>query len=261
MAKIVHLYNFFNASLRSPGRANIPYGVQPVAEQVGWIGDSLTWQNNNPGPSAITTQLVNQDWGDGNVKVDGLVGRSIINGVAPYIPSSQDVIDSWRALGFNPRTWVFALITNDEWDTDSGWTTKINTLLAKVLSVSHSSGKKYRIFWIGGPAYRPDIQAGAPYSTRYSRFQSVVDTIAATRVPADFEILTSINITALIHNGRDETGLWLDSGSDATGRHMTATGYTLRNTLSVPYILPPSQVIQTEAGLDILTESGAPLYA
>ena len=259
--KLVHLYNFYNANFRAPGQPNISYGIQPVIEQVMLIGDSLTWQNNNPGPPGITTTLVNQGWGAGNVKVDGLVGRSIINGVAPYIPSTQDVINSQRALGYNPRTWCFSLITNDEWDTDAGWTAKVNTVLDLVKSVPHSSGLKYRIFWIGGPTYRPDIQAGAPYNTRFSRFQTVMDTIAASRVPADFEFISTINICALIHNGRDETGLWLDSGSDVTGRHMTTAGYTLRNSLSIPYILPPTQNILTEDGLPILTEAGDPIYA
>lgn len=256
--KLVYLYNLYNGALRSPGQTPNPYPAWSSADQIGFIGDQLTDQNGNPGTTSIMSRLVTQGWGAGNVMIDALSGRTISNGSGV---TTQNVIDSWRSLGFNPRTFCFALITNDDFDTDVNWTAKVNAVLDKVLEMPHQSGLKYRIFWIGGPAYRADIQAGAPYSTRYSRFQTVMDTIRASRVPSDFELISCINITAYIHNGRDETGLFLSAGSDATGRGMTTAGYTVRNDGSIPMLFPPSQNIFTEDGLPIFTEAGDPIYA
>lgn len=209
--------------------------------EIGWIGDSLTYQDSGNGQTAIKNLLVAGGWQNTNsTRVDGLVGRSIINGVAPYIPSSQTVIDTWRADGFNPRTWCFALVTNDEWDTDSGWTTKVNTLLAKVKEVPHSSGLPYRIFWVGGPIYRQDIaDANSPtYANRATRFAAVMASIRTAQLAGgQIGEMTYIDFPALYRNGRDETGHW--QSGDSTGRHMTATGYGVRNAVTVPLVTPP----------------------
>lgn len=174
-------------------------------------------------------------------RVDGLIGRSIINGVAPSIPSSQDVVNTWRAGGFNPRTWVIALIMNDETDTDAGWTSKVNTLLDLIVSMPHASGLPYRIFWVGGPLYRADIAAAnAPtYAQRATRFAAVVASIKTARLAAgQIGEMTYIDFPALYRNGRVETNDW--QSGDATGRHMTQAGYAVRNSLTAPLVLLPS---------------------
>lgn len=212
-----------------------------VGQQVGWVGDSLTYQDGT-GQANIKTLLVANGWANTtDTRVDGLIGRSIINGVAPYIPSSQDVINTWRAGGFNPRTWVIALITNDEWDTDPNWTTKVNTLLDLIVSVPHASGLPYRVFWVGGPIYRADVAAAnAPtYANRATRFAAVMASIRTARLAAgQIGEMTYIDFPALYRNGRDETGHW--QAGDATGRHMTPTGYGVRNGLTVPLVTLPT---------------------
>lgn len=211
-----------------------------TSEQVGWIGDSLTYQDGT-GQANIKAALVTNGWPNTNdTRVDGLIGRSIINGVAPYIPSSQDVVNTWRAAGFNPRTWVFALITNDEWDTDANWTTKVNTLLNLIVSVPHASGLPYRVFWVGGPIYRADVAAAnsPTYANRATRFTAVMASIRTARLAAgQIGEMTYIDFPALYRNGRDETGHW--QSGDGTGRHMTQTGYGIRNSITVPLVTLP----------------------
>lgn len=237
---MTYLYWWDSGYLRCPGRTPIP--LTPAVEQVGWIGDSLTYQDGSGnGMANIKAALVTNGWlNTTDTRVDGLIGRSIINGVAPYIPSSQDVITTWRSAGFNPRTWVFALVTNDEWDTDGGWTAKVNTLLAKVKEVPHASGLPYRVFWVGGPLYRQDVaDANSPtYANRATRFAAVMASIRTTQLAGgQIGEMTYIDFPALYRNGRDEAGHW--QAGDATGRHMTATGYGVRNSLTVPLVTLP----------------------
>lgn len=222
MARVLVWWRYA-AAWRRVGGTDI---TDQAAAHVGWIGDSLTAGMT---PATVESAL-RATFAD--ARCDGLVGRSIIDGVAPYIPSSQDVVSAWRASGYNPRTWVIALVTNDEWDTNSGWTTKINTLLDLITSVPHGEGP-YRVYWVG-LTYRPDVNVVEPAASRVARWVTVAHSVADART--DCTVLP-LDWNALMHDGRDETGLW--DLNDSTGRHMTSSGYALRRSVLVPLIVPP----------------------
>lgn len=176
---------------------------------LGYIGDSLTYQD---GSTAARDTLIAAGWPDTKTRVDGLIGRAIIDGTA--LPSSQEVVNSWRADGFDPKTWIIALGSNNVGATDANWV----NWCGQMLDLIAAGEGPYVVYWVG-IAFRDD-----PADTRTSRFQAVLDGLVGARPNID---LRPLDWNAYVHNGRDETGLW--QTGDATGRHMTPTGYALRN--------------------------------
>lgn len=193
--------------------------ISAVTTQLGYIGDSLTYQNgsgclaNGGSGQDVLNSLTSKTFAT-NTVVDGLIGRSIVD--AGPTPLTQDVINSWRSDGIDPQSWVMALGSNNVGATDQQWTTYIGTALDAVAAGSKAA---YTVYWIGitfSPTYNDD---------RSTRFTSVMESVAAAR--SDKITMVPIDYDSLIHNGRDESDIWL--ASDTSGRHMTTDGYALRN--------------------------------
>jgi hypothetical protein len=156
----------------------------------------------------VETAEVAVGWSAANVRVDGLISRSI-NGTG-VTPSAPQVIATWRAGGFNPTTWIIALGTNgsgNDLATQKGY---INSLLD---TIAAGTTGVHKVFWVG-LAYLDPANADS------LRFLQAMTEVDAARTDLN---MVPIDYNALLHNGRDETGLW------ASDPHMTTAGYTLRN--------------------------------
>lgn len=156
-----------------------------------------------------------------SLRIDGLVGRSIVDGQPPYLPSSQEVVTRWRQEGFHPNVWLIALMSNDFGKTKDELKIAIGTLLDVI-----DDEPVTKVLWVG-----PVVMPG-------SQLQSQVD---ENMYPALTEVMTeragSVQIEVLDlqsairgqHVADEERTLWTDD------RHMTPTGYRLRNELIVEF--------------------------
>ncbi|TIC81960.1 SGNH/GDSL hydrolase family protein [Nocardioides sp. GY 10127] len=176
---------------------------------IGFVGDSLTYQDDS---DAVAESLADARFLGS--RVDGLIGRPISADTAGT--SSLEVISSWRDDGFDPRYWCVPLGANERNATDSQWRTHITEVLDAIASGDRSD---YVVLW-PGLVFSPDVDM----ADAVGRFNALLDTIAGERT--DLTLL-GYDMDAAIHDGRDESGLWLSS--DTTGRHMTAAGYAVRN--------------------------------
>lgn len=173
---------------------------------IGVIGDSLTYQGGS-GPLKITNKLVAAGWTKANIRVDGVTGRAIANDLPDGKPGSITTIRKWRAAGFDPRTFIIALGTNNKNATPDVWTKEINKVLAEI-------GPNHKIYWI-------NLGFKDQYDARVVNFNNNLNTIASSRIdlfPNDW----NNHIHAFT-----QTNLWLTS--DSQGIHMTPAGYDLRN--------------------------------
>lgn len=196
-----------------------PETGDPLHQQrIGIIGDSLT-DMNSQGPTWLTNEMVARGWQSSDVRVDGLVGRGIAAPGAVPTPSpySTDVIDTWRADGFDPRVWVFALGTNNSPDLESYWTSAIQSVIDKVMS---GPADDYQIYWIG-TGY-----GNSPTQDKVVEFQNKLDEFAGA----------NSNFTALDYNahlaGYRTNPSWDSWWSGTSGIHNTNSGY---QTLRVPF--------------------------
>lgn len=198
----------------------------PAPSLLAVIMDSLgtSWPANDGG-AATRAALVAAGWPDTSaVRVDALTSRRIAG--SAVTPTTETAINTWRSGGFDPKTWVIGLGTNNRDDTETELTTKVNTVLDLIASNAATSGRTvgdpYIVHWIGF-ALRD-----TPADSRTLLFQNVLKSISTARAGTVIRLLPW-DWNSYVHNGRDETGLWIGSGSDAAGLHYLTPGYTLRN--------------------------------
>jgi hypothetical protein len=220
-------------------------GVAPAeASSLGYIGDSLTYQNSGAGNGdggAVETAQAAVGWDAAKTRVDGLISRSVVG--TGVTPSAPQVVASWRASGFDPKTWIIALGTNGANGTQSTQEGYIDSLLN---SIAQGTTGVYRVYWVG---LSWQVAGNALATT----FQAALNARAAART--DIQLIP-INYDALLHNGRDETGFW------ASDPHMTTTGYATRNAI-IAAATPPSGPAYTGgasfSGGGTLTATGKPV--
>lgn len=179
---------------------------------VGYIGDSLTFQDGN-GATNIPASLASLGLNTTNLKVNGVVGRSISQNVAPWPTSgTTDIINSWRAGGYHPNYWIFALSSNDFDASIATLQSRVNTVLD--LAITEPITK---VLWIG-PAIQPSPTTYT--ATQITNIYTALNNVAAARTDLDMEVFDLRNA----FNGVDQTGYWTDD------RHMSTAGYAARNT-------------------------------
>lgn len=208
----------------------VPEATAVVATPTGGlgdVGDSLLYQAGSDGQRQA---FIAAGWPASDVRTDGVTGRPIPDG--SVLPTASDVINTWRASGFDPATWVIALGSNNFGGTDAQWTTWIKE---KIDQIAAGSRAHYTLYWVGLVLRRnPAPTAANQTEATVNRFQAVIDA-PALKTYNPKVTFKPININALLHNGRDETGLWT-TGTD--GRHMTAPGYAIRNQLIAAAVTP-----------------------
>lgn len=189
--------------------------IMPTLDTVGLmvIGDSQVAQIGGAGNGdggAVEAGLVTYGgWDAAHVKVDGLSGRSIIG--TATLPSAPQVVQTTRIGGFDPKTWLILLGGNGIHEDLTSQKSYINGLLDVIVN---STTGVYRVYW--GNVVRQDQG-----DIEVDRFWQALTEVQAVRT--DCELLP-FNLDSLIHNGRDETGLW-----NVDGVHMSSTGYAIRN--------------------------------
>jgi hypothetical protein len=175
------------------------------ATAVGEIGDSLTYGAGR-GIASQTTKLTAAGWSSSGVKVDGVVGRPLAKDWSGK-PGSISVLRTWRTGGFDPKTVIVALGTNNRNSTTTLQTTHIKALLAEI-------GPGHRIYWVN-LGFRNQSDAAV------ARFNANLASIAAARTD-----LTVLDWNTHVHAQPDQSRLW--SATDAGGIHMTYAGYEVR---------------------------------
>lgn len=199
----------------------VPTDKRPATEPrptIGYIGDSLTVGGMSEGLQPAIEEL---GYDASSLRIDGLIGRSIVDGVPPYVPSSQDVVTTWRQDGFHPNVWLIALVSNDFGKSKD----ELKLSMNKLIDVIDDEPVR-TVLWVG-----PIVKPG-------SELQSQVDD---TMYPALSEVMSEragsidiklLNLQAAIRDrqlAEEVRVLWTDD------RHMTAEGYRLRNQLIVEF--------------------------
>lgn len=192
-------------------------------DRIAYIGDSLTHQDSNGSPK-VNASLGALGWPPAQRRVSGHIGRPIIgtNALTNSSQSCEAVIAGWRAEGWHPRVWVVALGANNIFNSQSSWTADMNNLLDLIAQDGPA-----RVYIVGQVFQLASENAGSTYSGMEPTMQARWEAIAATRGDVD---VRPIDLRALWRghfNGGSEAGYW--TGGD--GRHNTAAGYDLRNTL------------------------------
>lgn len=200
--------------------AAVPY-TGDCADCIGVIGDSLTYQNGS-GVAAITNQLVADGWQADNIRVDGIIGRPIAGDFSGK-PGAVTTINNWKTGGFDPKTYVILLGSNNKNASTAVWTTEINKDLTAI-------GPGHTIIWM-------DLGFNNASDSRVLNFNANLATIAGQRT--DLFIAESSNGLGWndwIHTQPNQPGLWL--ATDPDGVHMTMAGYSLRNQFLHQALLP-----------------------
>lgn len=180
------------------------------------IGDSLLAQNLVPGtgqslgPANVTTILSAAGYPLNDINIHAVGGKSLLAADTGGTTTLQDIAAARVALGHVDQWWI-ALGTNREVDT--GDAAAVTALTNAVQTILDAIGNEGRVTWCGlaykgagntnAGLYNPAIKALVEAKTgcRYADWQNYV------------------------HNGRDETNLWLSSDST----HMSQEGYDLKN--------------------------------
>jgi fibronectin-binding autotransporter adhesin len=220
------------------------------------IGDSLTSQSGN-GATAIPTAMQAVGWASGNIYVDGLSSRQIING-GPA-PQTQTAIATMRGTGFEPMHWVVGLGTNH----DGGGVTlaSIMSLYRQLLALI-GPGRIVHFVNTGYQTQSDTAWTYTPGNSLGTRYQGVGN--AGVPNAAMYNIaeqgtnaLTEPDIFIHDWNGYAPmraagSSIWLASDVSAPSgdaRHMTTTGY---NTYRNPFYA----MVSISAGELALTGSG-----
>lgn len=188
--------------------------------KLGMIGDSLTYQAG-PGAANLTSLLVTSGWSSSNITINGLIGRSIINGAS----SSQSVLDAWWLAGLNPKYIIIALGANNKNATDANWNSYINALLNYI-------GTGHTIYWVN-----QGFQDAT--DSRVLAFNTRLNTIAAGRAdlfPLDWNTAAPHSIVAD----------WL--AGDPDGVHMVTAGYVVRNAFITAGVQGSAPVVPATSG-------------
>lgn len=188
--------------------------------KLGMIGDSLTYQAG-PGAANLTSLLVTSGWSSSNITINGLIGRSIINGAS----SSQSVLDAWWLAGLNPKYIIIALGANNKNATDANWNSYINALLNYI-------GTGHTIYWVN-----QGFQDAT--DSRVLAFNTRLNTIAAGRAdlfPLDWNTAAPHSIVAD----------WL--AGDPDGVHMVTAGYVVRNAFITSGVQGSAPVVPATSG-------------
>lgn len=169
------------------------------------IGDSLTYQNGL-GEANITQKLVDDGYSASNLYVYGVGGKKITAADSKGKTTVQNIADARTKLG-NVDIWLIALGTNNVSDSQTTFVNNMNTVLNTI-------GSTDKVVWVGVGFYRVTNANAAKVNPL---IQSTVGGYGNAAY-ADWN--------SYIHNGRDETGLWIYP-TDST--HMTDAGYAIRN--------------------------------
>lgn len=181
------------------------------AWSIGHVGDSLT------DPFETNEDDVLRNLGYIDARVDGLVGR-YISGPSPS-PSSLEVINTWRAAGFDCWCWIVALGTNDVMSAvASTHQTSIDTILLKIAEVPGD----HVVLWIGCVG-DDTIGEGTPSPGTGGDFATFNAKVIATTPPANVRLVYVPWPAYAIANG--DASWWLH---DANKVHMTSTGLAFR---------------------------------
>jgi hypothetical protein len=202
------------------------------ASKVMILGDSLTSQSGN-GPTDITTAFVAAGYTSGQLYIDGLSSRAIWDGhgATPY---SSTAIDTMRATGFEPKTYVVALGTNNTGFLVSDTMVDYRALMAKIGPgrVVHFIGLGYQDI----TECRVQYNAGAALGARWSE----LNTVAGRPNAAILNIVEQgvnplAEPTVQYHDWNDYgplrtagTAVWDATDTSSPGglpRHMVRTGY------------------------------------
>lgn len=117
--------------------------------QIGVIGDSLTKMNGN-GPTLITNVLVSRGWKASDVQVMGVYGMQIAALSGSPQNSTGNIINTWRAQGFDPRVWLLALGINDHFASSPPWDSIRQAAVQQdVNQIMSGPNHDYVIYWIG----------------------------------------------------------------------------------------------------------------
>lgn len=185
---------------------------------IGYIGDSLTVGGMSEG---LQTAMGEAGYDASSLKIDGLIGRSIVDGVPPYLPSSQDVVTTWRREGFHPNVWLIALVSNDFGRSKDELKISINQLLDVIDDEPVTT-----VLWVG-PVVKPgSVLQSQIDDNMYPALSEVVNERAGS---IDIKLLSLQAAIRDRHLADKEKALWTDD------RHMTAEGYRLRNQLIVEF--------------------------
>jgi len=180
-------------------------GTSSSTAKVAVIGASLTYQDG-AGVANISALLVQNGYTASDLYVYGVGGKKMTAADSTGKTTLQNIADARAQLG-SVDVWVIALGTNDVNETDTEYINNMQAILSAI-------GPTDKVVWIG------------------MAFYSVANTNAAHFNPIEASTLSSYSNTtwadwnSYIHNGRDETGLWVYP-VDYT--HMTAAGYEIRN--------------------------------
>lgn len=197
------------------------------AAALGFIGDSTTDRSGlGTGPNGTVEAAIvanGAGWTNTRVRVNGLTSRTINydNGVHP---TGVEQVAAWRTEGFDPGTWAIALGGNGGASNQAQQQTWINDILSAIAAGPQSS---YRVIMFGF-ARQDSADADA------IRFWAALQAVTA---PSKIT-LTKVDYNSLLHNGRNETGLWQSTAP--TEAHMTSAGYTVRDSIIVSYLTAPS---------------------
>jgi lysophospholipase L1-like esterase len=179
---------------------------------IGHIGDSLTYAN---GTGDYAQESDYQSLGFADYTVDGLIGRFVWN--SSPSPSTQTVLDSWLAEGFDPDHLVIALGTNDCINSKSAyWFSAVNSLLS-YLSRFHTK----HLWWVnlaGDNVAGADGTVGSKGNTVASYNAFLGNMLASS----GFNI---IDWNAYVKYTGSPPSWWSDPTNHV---HMTPTGYAAR---------------------------------
>lgn len=179
---------------------------------IGVIGDSLTRQNGL-GESEIANLLVAEGWQFSQIRVSGIIGRTIVDG--SNTPTTEETWADWIADGFDPRVVVLNLGANQHNQTETQWETAFDQLLTTIGSLA---SREIYIF---------NLAFADPNHANTARFHTWLATYAATN---SFHVIDWWQL----QQDRVAIPLPIDwKPDDASGRHMlnTADGYGLPNNL------------------------------
>ena len=206
------------------GTAWAPMRTYPVTRasgprRIAYVGDSLTRQDVDGSPR-VNTSLGTLGWESTHRRVSGHVGRPITgtNGLTTATQTTDYVIGQWQADNWNPQTWVIALGANNIFQSPSGWPAMVNTICDLIAGDAPCTA-----YWVN-QVYR----AGSQYDATAPAFNTMLANTLAARTDTGVTWVV-VDLHAALRNGRDESNLWAGGSDD--GRHMSATGYELRNTL------------------------------